>query len=61
LHLLFAVGRLCKQEFTLEGRWPDAPFIARDISKRLMNYGYHPPSAKTLSSFLGGYVSQRAW
>ncbi len=36
--------RICKHEFVMEGRWPDAPVIALDISKRLMDYGYHPPT-----------------
>jgi glycine dehydrogenase subunit 2 len=36
--------RICKHEFVMEGRWPDSPVIALDISKRLMDYGYHPPT-----------------
>lgn len=37
--------RICMHEFVLEGRWPDAPDItALDISKRLMDYGLHPPT-----------------
>ena len=37
--------RLCKHEFVVEGVWPDAPGVhALDISKRLMDYGYHPPT-----------------
>jgi glycine dehydrogenase subunit 2 len=32
-------------EFVAEGRWDDAPDIhALDISKRLMDYGFHPPT-----------------
>jgi glycine dehydrogenase subunit 2 len=32
-------------EFVLEGRWEDAPgVIALDIAKRLMDYGFHPPT-----------------
>jgi glycine dehydrogenase subunit 2 len=32
-------------EFVLEGRWDDAPgVIALDIAKRLMDYGFHPPT-----------------
>ena len=37
--------RICMHEFVAEGRWPDAPDInAFDISKRLMDYGFHPPT-----------------
>ncbi len=36
--------RICKHEFVMEGRWPDSPAIALDISKRLMDYGFHPPT-----------------
>jgi glycine dehydrogenase subunit 2 len=37
--------RLCKHEFVLEGFWVDAPGIhALDIAKRLMDYGFHPPT-----------------
>lgn len=37
--------RPCMHEFVLEGRVPDAPDIrALDISKRLMDYGIHPPT-----------------
>jgi glycine dehydrogenase subunit 2 len=32
-------------EFVAEGRWEDAPDIhALDIAKRLMDYGFHPPT-----------------
>jgi glycine dehydrogenase subunit 2 len=32
-------------EFVAEGRWSDAPQVhALDISKRLMDYGFHPPT-----------------
>jgi glycine dehydrogenase subunit 2 len=32
-------------EFVLEGRWPDVEGIhALDISKRLMDFGFHPPT-----------------
>jgi glycine dehydrogenase subunit 2 len=32
-------------EFVLEGHWADAPDVhALDISKRLMDYGIHPPT-----------------
>ncbi len=38
-------NRLCKHEFVAEGRWPDAPGVkALDISKRLMDFGFHPPT-----------------
>src|SRR3989338_1705080 len=37
--------RLCQHEFVVEGVWADAPGVhALDISKRLMDYGYHPPT-----------------
>ncbi len=37
--------RFCGHEFVIEGRWKDAPDIhALDISKRLMDYGFHPPT-----------------
>jgi len=37
--------RICMHEFVAEGRWPDAEDIhALDISKRLMDYGFHPPT-----------------
>jgi glycine dehydrogenase subunit 2 len=37
--------RICMHEFVMEGRWPDAPDVhALDISKRLMDYGIHPPT-----------------
>ena len=32
-------------EFVIEGRWPDVEGIhALDISKRLMDFGFHPPT-----------------
>jgi glycine dehydrogenase subunit 2 len=38
-------NRMCGHEFVVEGRFPDAPDIhALDISKRLMDYGIHPPT-----------------
>ncbi|MFQ3534585.1 MAG: aminomethyl-transferring glycine dehydrogenase subunit GcvPB [Aggregatilineales bacterium] len=38
-------NRMCGHEFVLEGRLPDVPDIhALDISKRLMDYGIHPPT-----------------
>ncbi len=37
--------RYCGHEFVLEGHFEDAPGIhALDISKRLMDYGIHPPT-----------------
>jgi glycine dehydrogenase subunit 2 len=38
-------NRVCMHEFVLEGRWPETPDIhALDISKRMMDYGLHPPT-----------------
>jgi glycine dehydrogenase subunit 2 len=37
--------RTCMHEFVAEGRWSDAPEIhALDIAKRLMDFGFHPPT-----------------
>ncbi len=37
--------RICMHEFVLEGKWQSAPdVIALDIAKRLMDYGFHPPT-----------------
>lgn len=37
--------RICMHEFVAEGRWPDAPGVhALDISKRLMDFNFHPPT-----------------
>jgi glycine dehydrogenase subunit 2 len=37
--------RTCMHEFICEGRFPDVPDVrALDISKRLMDYGFHPPT-----------------
>ncbi len=37
--------RTCMHEFVAEGRWEDAPGVrALDISKRLMDFGFHPPT-----------------
>ena len=37
--------RTCKHEFVLSGRLPQAPDIhTLDIAKRLMDYGFHPPT-----------------
>ncbi|MFN7210155.1 MAG: aminomethyl-transferring glycine dehydrogenase subunit GcvPB [Aggregatilineales bacterium] len=38
-------NRMCGHEFVLEGHFADAPDVhALDISKRLMDYGIHPPT-----------------
>lgn len=40
-----AYDRICMHEFVLEGRWDDVPEVhALDISKRLMDYNFHPPT-----------------
>lgn len=37
--------RVCMHEFVVEGRWPEAPDVhALDIAKRLMDFGFHPPT-----------------
>ncbi len=37
--------RICMHEFVLEGQFQDVPDVhALDIAKRLMDYGYHPPT-----------------
>jgi glycine dehydrogenase subunit 2 len=37
--------RTCMHEFVVEGAWKDIPEVhALDISKRLMDYGFHPPT-----------------
>jgi glycine dehydrogenase subunit 2 len=37
--------RTCMHEFVAEGQWADAPGIrALDVAKRLMDYGFHPPT-----------------
>ena len=37
--------RLCMHEFVVEGTWDEIPNVhALDISKRLMDYGFHPPT-----------------
>jgi glycine dehydrogenase subunit 2 len=37
--------RTCMHEFVVEGAWKDVPEVhALDISKRLMDYGFHPPT-----------------
>ncbi|HID83982.1 MAG TPA: glycine dehydrogenase subunit 2 [Anaerolineaceae bacterium] len=38
-------NRVCMHEFVAEGRWKDAPGVrALDIAKRLMDFGFHPPT-----------------
>jgi len=38
-------SRTCMHEFVCEGRFPDAPDVhALDVSKRLIDYGFHPPT-----------------
>lgn len=37
--------RICMHEFVAEGQWEQAPDVrALDISKRLMDFGFHPPT-----------------
>jgi glycine dehydrogenase subunit 2 len=37
--------RLCMHEFVTEASWEDAPGVrALDISKRLIDFGFHPPT-----------------
>jgi glycine dehydrogenase subunit 2 len=37
--------RICMHEFVAEGRWEEAPGVrALDVAKRLMDYGFHPPT-----------------
>jgi glycine dehydrogenase subunit 2 len=37
--------RICMHEFVAEGHWPGVPDVhALDIAKRLMDYGFHPPT-----------------
>jgi glycine dehydrogenase subunit 2 len=37
--------RVCMHEFVIEGRWPEIEGVhALDISKRLMDFGFHPPT-----------------
>jgi glycine dehydrogenase subunit 2 len=39
--------RICMHEFVAEGRWADAPGVgAIDVAKRLIDYGFHPPTVK---------------
>jgi glycine dehydrogenase subunit 2 len=44
-HFTIPYDRICMHEFVAEGHWPDVPDIhALDISKRLMDFGFHPPT-----------------
>jgi glycine dehydrogenase subunit 2 len=44
-HYTVPYDRHCAHEFVVEGRWQDVEDIhALDISKRLMDYGIHPPT-----------------
>ncbi len=44
-HYHVPFDRICMHEFVMEGVWADAPDVhALDISKRLMDYNYHPPT-----------------
>ncbi|NJN79958.1 MAG: aminomethyl-transferring glycine dehydrogenase subunit GcvPB [Anaerolineales bacterium] len=36
--------RICMHEFVMEGRFKGSDIHALDISKRLMDYGFHPPT-----------------
>ncbi|MDL1902926.1 glycine dehydrogenase subunit 2 [Anaerolineae bacterium CFX9] len=44
-HYRIPYNRYCGHEFVLEGHFEDVPDVhALDISKRLMDYGFHPPT-----------------
>jgi glycine dehydrogenase subunit 2 len=44
-HYHVPYDRTCMHEFVMEGVWADAPGVhALDISKRLMDYKFHPPT-----------------
>jgi glycine dehydrogenase subunit 2 len=43
-HYKVPFDRICMHEFVLEGKWDDSPVRALDISKRLMDYKFHPPT-----------------
>ena len=44
-HYPLPYDRTCMHEFVVEGAWKDVPEIhALDVSKRLMDYGFHPPT-----------------
>jgi glycine dehydrogenase subunit 2 len=44
-HYHVPYDRTCKHEFVVEGVWHDVPGVhALDVSKRLMDYDFHPPT-----------------
>ncbi|MHC1781857.1 MAG: aminomethyl-transferring glycine dehydrogenase subunit GcvPB [Anaerolineaceae bacterium] len=43
-HFALAIERTCKHEFVVHGDVPDTDVRALDISKRLIDFGYHPPT-----------------
>lgn len=43
-HYTIPYPRICGHEFVLEGHFEDSEIHALDISKRLMDYGIHPPT-----------------
>ncbi len=44
-HYTLPFDRICMHEFVLEGVWEDTHGVhALDIAKRLMDYGFHPPT-----------------
>ncbi|TVR23169.1 MAG: glycine dehydrogenase subunit 2 [Anaerolineaceae bacterium] len=43
-HYKLPYPRICGHEFVMEGRFADSDVRALDISKRLMDYGIHPPT-----------------
>ncbi len=43
-HFPLAVERTCMHEFVVHGDIPDTDVIALDVSKRLIDFGHHPPT-----------------
>lgn len=43
-HFSLAIDRTCKHEFVVHGDVPGTDVRALDISKRLIDFGYHPPT-----------------
>lgn len=43
-HYKIPYDRICMHEFVAEGRFEGSDVRALDISKRLMDYGFHPPT-----------------
>ena len=43
-HYRLAVDRVCMHEFVVHGDIPDTDVRALDVSKRLIDYGHHPPT-----------------